>query len=93
LACLPAFRAIVAPDRSNPLQTPNDLFSFAAKATNKDTLSYWEAMKQEDRPLFVEAIEKDVGAHTTREHWTLLPRTVIDPKNKPLQAVWAMKCK
>jgi hypothetical protein len=43
--------------------------------------------------LYVEATEKEVNAHTSREHWTLLPRSAIDPKNKPLHTVWAMKQK
>jgi hypothetical protein len=56
-------------------------------------LTYWDAIKQPDKPHFVDAMSKEINAHTTKKHWELLPCTAIDSKNKPLQAVWAMKHK
>jgi hypothetical protein len=41
----------------------------------------------------VVAMDKEVNDRTTKNHWELLPCSAIDPKNKPLQAVWAMKRK
>jgi hypothetical protein len=50
-------------------------------------------MNQEDKLKFVVALDKEVNDHRTKNHWSLLPQSTINPKNKPLQAVWAMKRK
>jgi hypothetical protein len=56
-------------------------------------MKYWQALKEPDKPQVVEAMQKEIHAHTTNMHWELLPRASIDKANKPLQAVWAMKRK
>jgi hypothetical protein len=83
---------LVIPANCNPLQ-PLPAFSLAAKLATRDDFSYWEAMKQDDKLKFVVAMDKEVNDHTTKHHWELMPRSAIDPNNKPLQAVWAMKRK
>jgi hypothetical protein len=50
-------------------------------------------MKQTDKSDFVAAMDKEVNAHTMHKHWELLPCSSINPKQKPLQAVCAIKWK
>jgi hypothetical protein len=60
---------------------------------HKYDFSHWEAMKHQDKLKFVVVMDKEVNNHTRKNHWDLLPQSAIDPNNKPLQAVRAMKRK
>jgi hypothetical protein len=83
---------LVLPNHYKPTALP-PLHSFAAIKANKDTMMYWQCLKEPDKPQFVEAMQKEISAHTTNMHWELMPNASIDKANKPLQAVWAMKQK
>jgi hypothetical protein len=48
-------------------------------------------MKQQDKLKLVVAMDKEVNDYTTKNHWGLLLQLALDPRNKPLHALWAMK--
>jgi hypothetical protein len=84
---------LVIPANCNPLQLLLPMFSLAATMATKYDFSHWEAMKHQDKLKFVVVMDKEVNNHTRKNHWDLLPQSAIDPNNKPLQAVRAMKQK
>jgi hypothetical protein len=68
------------------------ILAFAAKA-DPDTMYLHEALKQEDQAQFIEAMVKEVEAHTKHGHWEVIPKAEV-PRGSPiLPAVWALKHK
>ncbi len=76
--------------------------AFAATTSgmgDPDTLHLGDALKQPDWPMFRKAMDKEVNDFNTREHWKLVPATIIDElKSKDtkfdiIQAVWSFKRK
>ena len=70
----------------------DDPLAFAA-SSDPDTLYYNQAMKQPDKEQFIEAMEKEITDHTTRRHWTIIPRSEVPRDAKILPSVWSMKRK
>jgi hypothetical protein len=50
-------------------------------------------MNQEDKHLFVDAMQKEVADHESRDHWTIVPCSTIPKTAKPIQAIWSFKRK
>ena len=48
---------------------------FAAGKENNETYTFREMLKQDDRDDFIEAMQVEVDAHQTREHWEISPRS------------------
>jgi hypothetical protein len=61
--------------------------------TDPDTLYLWQARKEDDYPKFMEAMQKEVDAHTEGGHWEIMRRTEIPGGATVLPAVWSMKRK
>ena len=70
----------------------DDPIAFAA-SSDPDTLYYNQAMNQPDRLQFVEAMKKEITDHTSRGHWTIVPRATVPKDCKVLPSVWSMKRK
>jgi hypothetical protein len=69
---------LVLPNHCNLIAIP-PLHSFATTKANKDTMMYWQAaLKEPDKPQFVEAMQKEILAHTVNMHWKLMPQGSID---------------
>jgi hypothetical protein len=58
-----------------------------------DTLYLWQARKEPDFPKFLEAMQKEIDAHTTGGHWRIVKRAEVPPGAAILPAVWSMKRK
>ena len=57
-------------------------------------LSSKQALTQPDRIDFIRAMEREIHDHTARGHFHLVPcSSIVDLDNRPLPAVWSMKCK
>jgi hypothetical protein len=48
--------------------------AYVASLANKDTMNFAKVMKQDDRDKFVDAMEKEVCDHVTRNHWKIYSR-------------------
>ena len=48
-------------------------------------------MKQEDKLLFVEAIEKDINDHGSRNHWSIVEQTMLPLNAKSIKAIWFLR--
>ena len=66
---------------------------FAAGKENNETYTFREMLKQDDRDDFIEAMQVEVDAHQTREHWEIIPRSQMLKEMKTIMAIWSFKCK
>jgi Reverse transcriptase (RNA-dependent DNA polymerase) len=72
--------------------SPHDPVSFAS-SSDPDVMHLGEALKQPDKKNFIEAMQKEVQAHTKNENWRVVKRSEIPSQHKVLPAVWAMRRK
>ena len=75
--------------------TCNDIlhhvFSVAKEAN--ELYTFKDIPQKDDRNQFVEAMTKDIGYHTKRKHWGIVPRFQIPWGTKPIMAIWSFKRK
>ena len=67
-----------------------------ASIADNNTMYLQEAMAQEDKDKFLEAMIKEIEDHTRRGHWRLTTRQEMRKKgykHKPIMAVWSFKRK
>ena len=75
------------------------IHAFAATKGDPDTMHLSEARRQPDWHKFKQGMNKEVNDFTERQHWELVPATVIDElkakgiKFDIIQAVWSFKRK
>ena len=50
-------------------------------------------LQQDDRNLFVEAMTKEIGDHTKRKYWEIVPRFQMPQGIKQIMAIWSFKRK
>jgi hypothetical protein len=70
--------------------------AYVASLADKDTMNFTDAMKQSDRDCFVEAMEKEVVDHVSRNHWKIYSRHQMRQtgySGKVIMAVWSFKRK
>ncbi|MFM8435194.1 MAG: reverse transcriptase domain-containing protein [Planctomycetia bacterium] len=60
---------------------------------SSDTMYFDQAMHQEDREHFIQAIIDEANAHIEAKHWELIPRSQVPVDTDILPAVWSMKRK
>jgi hypothetical protein len=58
-----------------------------------EVFTYTQAMRQDDRAEFIQAMIKEVEDHEGRDHWELVLRSTIPKGIKTIQAVWSFKRK
>jgi hypothetical protein len=71
-------------------------FAYVASLADKDSMNFADAMKQDDRDKFVNAMEKEVAAHVKRNHWKVYSRHQMRQtgySGKVIMAVWSFKRK
>jgi hypothetical protein len=70
--------------------------AFVASLADKDTMNFAEAMKQDDCDKYVDAMEKQVCDHMTRNHWKIYSRVQMRKTGYTgcvIMAVWSFKGK
>ena len=65
--------------------------SLIANPSN-DTFHFHQAMQEDDKDQFIEAMIKELNDHKVNNHWKLVPRSEIG-KAKTVKAIWAFKRK
>ena len=68
-------------------------YALATELGNNEVFTFTQAMRQDDRALFIEAMMKEVEDHEKREHWALVLRATIPKGVKTIQAIWSFKRK
>ncbi|KAL7575276.1 hypothetical protein ACA910_001801 [Epithemia clementina (nom. ined.)] len=66
--------------------------SFAA-TTDPDTMYYHEAMREPDRELFRETMQKEIQDHKSRNHWEIVLLKSIPFGTRIIDMIWSMKRK
>ena len=64
----------------------------AAKEAN-ESYTFKEMLSQDDRDQFVEAMQKEINDHTSREHWDIVLRSSMPRDMKTIMAIWSFKRK
>ena len=67
--------------------------AFSADVGKNETFTFHQAMQQDDRLLFIEAMEKEIADHEERDHWTIVERSTIPKTAKTIKAIWSFKRK
>lgn len=67
--------------------------SLTSDVSSNETFTYQTAMKQDDWPMFVQAMEKEIDDHESRNHWSLVPRASLPRTAKTIKAIWSFKRK
>ena len=67
------------------------VFSVAKEAN--ESYTFKEMLQQDDRNQFVEAMTKEIGDHTKRKHWEIIPRSQMHRGIKPIMEIWSFKRK
>jgi hypothetical protein len=69
---------------------------YIASLADKDTMNFADAVKQSNWNCFVEAMEKAVVDHVSRNHWEIYSRHQMRQtgySGKVIMAVWSFKRK
>ena len=57
---------------------------YATDISSNDSFTFWNAMKQDDKLAFVDAIEKDISDHEKGGHWSIVHRGTLPNKSQPI---------
>jgi hypothetical protein len=68
-------------------------YAFVTELANNEVFTYTQAMRQDDREDFIQAMIKEVEDHEGRDHWELVLRSTIPKGIKTIQAIWSFKRK
>jgi len=71
-------------------------FAFVSSLADKDTMTFSEMLKQDDRDSFLQAMEKEVQDHVDRKHWRIATREEkarLGNTGRVIMAVWSFKRK
>jgi len=70
--------------------TLNSLHSmaFIAEKENNESYTFQEMLKQPDAVDFIEAMQKEVNDHKTRDHWEVVPCWEKPPDIKTIMSIW-----
>ena len=60
-------------------------FALATDLSNNEVFTLSQAMRQDDRDKFIEAMKKEVKDHEEREHWELVLRSTIPKSARVIQ--------
>ena len=60
---------------------------------SNEVFTYHAAMKQPDSLQFVEAMQTEIEAHESRDHWEIVQRSSLPAGTKTIQAIWSFKRK
>ena len=67
------------------------VFSVAKEAN--ESYTFKEMLQQDDRNQFIEEMTKDIGDHTKRKHYEIVPRSQMPRGIKPIMEIWSFKRK
>ena len=66
---------------------------YSSDISSNECFTFHQAMKQDDKLQFVEAMEKEIGDHESRNHWSIVHRDTLPSNAKPIKAIWSFKRK
>lgn len=66
---------------------------YSTDISSNECFTFKQAMKQDDKLSFVEAMEKEINDHESRDHWYIVHRDTLPQNKKPIKAIWSFKRK
>ena len=66
---------------------------YSSDITTNECFTFCNAMKQEDKMSFVDAMEKEILYHKNGEHWSIVHRNTLPNKERPIKSIWYFKRK
>ena len=88
--------AVLAKLDDNSLNELCRLVSFPASLADNDTMYLTQALKQEDKDKFLEAMVQEIHDHTSRGHWRITTKDEMRKRgyeHRPIMAIWSFKRK
>ena len=71
------------------IEQDSPINAFAA-SSDPDIMYLHQAMKEPDKAQFLKAMDQEVQAHITNDHWEMVPRCNVPEGVPVLPAVWQM---
>ena len=66
---------------------------YSADITTNECFTFLNAVKQEDKISFVDAMEKEILDHENGEHWSIVHRNTLPNKARPIKAIFSFERK
>ena len=66
---------------------------YSTDISTNESFTFRNAMKQEDKMSFVAAMEKEIYDHENGKHWSVVHRSTLPNKTRPIKAIWSFKRK
>ena len=66
---------------------------YATDISSNNSFTFQNAMKQDDKLAFVDAIAKEISDHEKGGHWSIVHRDTLPNKARPIKAIWSFKRK
>ena len=66
---------------------------YATDISSNKSFTFRNAMKQDDKLAFVDAMEKDISDHKKVGHWSIVHRDTLPNKARPIKAIRSFKRK
>ena len=60
---------------------------YATNISSNNSFTFRNAMKQDDKLAFVDAMEKDISDHEKCGHWSIVHRNTLPNKARPIKAM------
>ena len=66
---------------------------FLTDVSTNECFTFRDAMKQEDKLSFADAMEKEILDHEKGKHWSIVRRDTLPNNARPIKAIWSFKRK
>ena len=66
---------------------------YSADITTNECFTFRNAIKQEDKNLFVDDMEKEILDEENGEHWSIVHHNTLPKKAQPIRDIWSFKHK
>ena len=64
---------------------------YATDISSNESFTFRNAMKQDDKLAFVDAMEKEISDHEKGGHWSIVHHDTLTNKSRPIKAIWSFK--
>ena len=66
---------------------------YATDISTNESFTFRNAMKQDDKLDFLDAMEKDISDHENGKHWSIVHRDTLPNRAQPIKSIWSFKRK
>ena len=66
---------------------------YATDISYNNSFTFRNAMKQDDKPAFIDAMEKEISDHEKGSNCSIVHRNTVPNKSQPIKAIWSFRRK